>query len=70
MITASGWNQRGIRKAQLYILVEPANTQVLIVMFDHGVEDDAVFGTDDLDFTGRVGWIKNASIYLHPIETI
>lgn len=62
MITASAWNEYDTKKAQFYILVEPANTQVLIVMFDHGVEDDAMFSTEHLDFTGRVGWKKKEDI--------
>ena len=33
--------------------------QVLVVIGDLGVEDDAVFSAGDLYFTGRVGWKKN-----------
>lgn len=65
LLTSSVWNQYGIKKAQFYILVEPTNTEVLIVMCDHGVEDDAVFSTGDLDFTRRVGWGKKIKIRTH-----
>lgn len=43
------------------LLVKPANTQVLIIICDRGVEDDATFGTPNLDFTGGVGFRKNNS---------
>lgn len=51
--------------------MEPTNTQVLIVICDHGVEDDAVFSTEDFDFRGGRGWRekkKNAGDYLHSME--
>lgn len=47
-----------MKKAPFYILLEPTNTQVLVVIRDSGVEDDAMFSTEDLDFAGRVGWNK------------
>lgn len=39
----------GSDSGRFYILVEPTNTQVLVVICDHGVEDDAMFSTEDLD---------------------
>lgn len=36
--------------------MEPTNTQVLIVICDHGVEDNAMFSTNDLDARGGGGW--------------
>lgn len=32
-----------------YILLEPTNTQVLVVICDRGLEDDAMFSTDDVN---------------------
>lgn len=32
-----------------YVLVEPTYTQVLVVICDHGVEEDAMFSTEDRD---------------------
>lgn len=47
---------RQIWKLRFYTLVEPINTHVLVAICDHGVEDDAVFSTDDFDSRGGVGW--------------
>lgn len=35
---------------RLYLLVEPTNTLLLVVVCDIGVEDDAMFGTEHLYF--------------------
>lgn len=57
---------RQIWKLRFYTLVEPINTHVLVAICDHGVEDDAVFSTDDFDSRGGVGWRgKKNSVYLH-----
>lgn len=39
--------------------MEPPDAQFLIVIRDHGVEDDAMFSTDHFDITGGVGWRGN-----------
>lgn len=53
---------------QFYVLMKPTDTQFLVVICDHGVENDAVFGTEDLDLTGRIGWVdgdkKEAFIHI------
>lgn len=39
---------------QFYTLVEPTDALFFVVICDSRVEDDAVFGAEDLDFWGRV----------------
>lgn len=43
----------------IYLLVKPSNMQVLIIICNHGGQDDAMFSADNFNFTGRVGWKKN-----------
>lgn len=50
-----------------YALEEPTSTQVLVVVCDRGGEGDAVFSTQNFDFSGRVSCKAKVTKNTHEI---